>query len=129
MKMLWSDVVDVVFEKLEDLMTVCPSCSSNTTCVDKLSRLPPIEIQVLGECCACILENALESIQTIDRIYGRTELGEDVAIYKLDDVIIEVSSTSAIIVPISQLENYLELVKDFSHTVYEAIRGWLGKNL
>lgn len=86
-----------------------------------------MDIQVLSECCACMLENILDSTQNIDRIYSTTETGEDITIYRLSDAVIEISSTSAIVIPMTRLESYLEIIEESGYRDAETIKKWLSE--
>lgn len=84
-----------------------------------------MDVKILSECCACMLENILETAQNVSRMYTSAGAGEDVAIYKLGDVIVEITSTHAILVPLSKLESYLELLSDAEYGNADAIIQWL----
>lgn len=121
----WSDIVNEIFKRIEDLVILCPSCSSDDFCVTDLSRSPPVDIKILNECCSCMLENVLDPMQYVDRIYYSNEFGESIAIYKLGDVIIEISTATATVVPLAKLINYVEILEESSYLDLDVIKRWL----
>lgn len=125
MSLCWSNIVDEIFKRIEDLAILCPSCSPDNLCVTDLSRSPPMDIKILNECCACILENVLDPMQHVDRIYYSNELGESVAIYKLGDVVVEISTSTATIVPLAKLINYVEILEESSYLDVSMVKKWL----
>lgn len=125
MGICWSNLVEEIFNRIEELSILCPSCSSEDTCIYSLSKSPPMDIQILSECCACIFENILESMQNIYRIYSSSEFKETIAVYKLDDVVIELTPSTATIVPIDKLGTYIEMLEESGDTGVDMIKRWL----
>lgn len=125
MGICWSDLVEEIFSKVEELLILCSSCSSEDPCIYSLSKSPPMDIQVFGECCACIFENILESMQNVYRVYSSNEFKETIAVYKLDDVVIELSPSTATIVPITKLSTYIEVLEESGDTSIDTIKSLL----
>lgn len=125
MNICWSNIVEELFRKIQDLIIICPSCSTDTACIDEISKSTPIDIKMLSGCCSCLLENILDPIYHINRFYSSSETDEDVVIYVLGDVIIEISQLSALVVPLSRLENYLEILEEMDYRHTETIKKWL----
>jgi len=125
--MNWRNIVEELFNNIDDLLTLCPSCVPDDPCISEFSLSLPMDIQVLSECCACLLENVLESKQNLYRIYRYNEAGESVAIYKLGDVIVEVSSSTATIVPIDRIEIYIEMLQETGAQDLEILKKWLAE--
>lgn len=125
MKLCWSNVVSEIFKRIEDLGIVCASCPPDNSCVSELSLSPPVDIKILNECCACILEYILDSMQYVDRIYHSNELGDSITIYKLCDVVVETSGSTAIVVPITRLSNYIEVLEESGYSDIDAVKRWL----
>ncbi|MEM1644754.1 MAG: hypothetical protein QXL96_02600 [Ignisphaera sp.] len=125
MGICWSDLVEEIFNRVEELIILCPSCSSEDPCIYSLSKSPPMDIQVLGECCTCIFENTLEAMQNVYRVYSSSESRETIAVYKLDDVIIELTPSTATIVPIAKLSTYIEVLEESGGTDVNMIKSWL----
>lgn len=125
MTLCWGNIVEEIFKRIEDLTILCTSCSPDNSCVTDLSKSPPMDIKILNECCACILENILDSIQYVDRIYYSNEFGESIAVYKLSDVVVEITTSTATIVPITKLRNYIEILEESSYLDVDVVRRWL----
>ena len=121
----WRDVVEELFKRSEELLFACPSCSQETACFENLSGSPPTHIKTLDSCCACMLENVLENLHDVERFYSTLESGESVAIYRLGDAIVEITSSSATVVPIHELDEYRDLVRAMGCENADEIESWL----
>uniref|UniRef100_A0A7C2VKY7 Uncharacterized protein n=1 Tax=Ignisphaera aggregans TaxID=334771 RepID=A0A7C2VKY7_9CREN len=127
MGICWSDVVNEIFSRIEDLKISCPSCSAEDPCITQLPRDTPMDIQVLGECCTCLIECVLDPKQNVDRIYVNDDTGETVAIYILGDAVVEVTSTTSTILPITKLGDYIEMLEDMGYDNIDTVKKWLEK--
>ncbi|MEM0371182.1 MAG: hypothetical protein QXY23_01195 [Ignisphaera sp.] len=121
----WIDIIEKIYREIDDIMINCPLCSSSSRCVEELTQSLPMGIRILGECCACVFETVLDSMPTIDRLYTHLDTGDSIAIYALDDIIIEVSQTSVMLVPITLLTSYLDLIDESGYRDTEIIKNWL----
>ncbi|MEM4513554.1 MAG: hypothetical protein QXZ41_03495 [Ignisphaera sp.] len=127
MGVCWSNLVEEIFSRVEELLILCSSCSSEDPCIYSLSMSSPMDIQVLDGCCACIFENILESMQNVYRVYSSNEFKETIAVYKLDDVIIELSPSTVTIVPIAKLSAYIEVLEESGDTSIDTIKSLLAE--
>lgn len=121
----WIDIIEKIYREIDDIVINCSSCSPSSRCVEELTQSLPIGIRVLGECCACVFETVLETIPTIDRLYTHPDTGDSVAIYALDDIIVEISQTSVMLIPTTLLTSYLDIIDESGYRDAEVVRNWL----
>lgn len=121
----WNTVVEELFNKLGDLLLTCTTCSSEAECVDELSKSLPMDIKILSSCCACVLESVIESIPGVERMYSVSPEGETIAIYRLSDAVIEITSSNVVVVPMTRLDSYIELLDEMGYENSEEIKKWL----
>ncbi len=108
--MKWSDLLDKIRNALPDMAILCPACSDAELDLARLPSSTPSDITELSSCIACIAQNILEK-STVKRLYLDTLYGT-MAIYVLEDVVIELGDEGGAIVPKSKISEYIELLKE-----------------
>lgn len=109
----WGRLVDEVYRIAEEIYMQCPTCSKPSLCTEELQPLTPKEVVALNDCCACILDIVLGSMQGVEKLYIPVRHGESyVALYVLSDVLVEVAEGGAMVIPITELETYAETLRE-----------------
>ncbi|MCC6016180.1 MAG: hypothetical protein LM582_03945 [Desulfurococcaceae archaeon] len=121
----WRDIVEELFNNIDNILILCPNCTPDDRCISEFSLTSLIDIRILTECCACLLENILESKHNIYRTYRYNEFGESVAIYKLKDVVVEITTSVAMVIPIDKVEEYIEMLRETGVQDIETLKNWL----
>ena len=121
----WSEILSKVTATYRDLEVECPQCRDTEYEVAKLPQNPPSDILILSSCIACILSQILETIPNIPRIYLSSPL-EEVTIYVLDDVVIEISTESGSVIDRKYVDELLELLESMGFDV-QNVREWIYK--
>ena len=118
----WSELVDELFRRSEDIYMQCASCPNPSYCTDKLEHATPLNIITLNSCCACLIQLVLESMPDVLMMYVGGDNEENEVIYILDDVILDVSDSGAVVIPKDKVNEYLESLSDFDSEKAERIR-------
>jgi len=121
----WLNLVTEIIRRSEDIYMYCPTCSSATQCTESLETATPIEIRVLNSCCACLIQLLIENFAEIPTLFIQSTSNEEEAIYILSDVLLDVSESSAIIIPKEKIREYLESLKEFEEEKVERIKQFI----
>lgn len=118
----WSDIVKDVFRKGQDIYMQCPTCSSLNYCTDSLEPEKPIDIITLNSCCACILQTILDSTPNVVVLHMQSSYDVVESVYVLDDVLLDVTEDSVVVVPLDKLEEYVESIEELDPEKASTIR-------
>ncbi|MEM0026568.1 MAG: hypothetical protein QXT53_01355 [Ignisphaera sp.] len=112
MRPKWSDIVKDAFRKGQDVYMQCPTCSSLSYCTDGLEPEKPIDIITLNSCCACILQILLDATPNVIALHMQSFDDAVESVYILDDVLLDVTEDSVVVVPLDKLEEYIESIEE-----------------
>jgi len=118
----WSELVAEVLRKSEDVYMYCSTCSTATQCTESLETIAPIEIKTLNSCCACLIQMLIENFTDVPILFIQNISGEDEVVYLLDDVLLDVSESGAVIVPKDRIGEYLESLREFDEEKSERVK-------
>ncbi|HID80476.1 MAG TPA: hypothetical protein EYP48_02025 [Ignisphaera sp.] len=121
----WNEVLGKVVATYRDLEVECPQCRDTEHEVAKLPQKPPSEILILSSCITCILSQVLETIPNVPRMYLSSPL-EEVAIYVLDDVVIEIGTESGSVIDRRYVDELLELLESMGFDVRN-VKEWINR--
>ena len=118
----WSELVAEVLRKSEDVYMYCSTCSTATQCTESLETIAPIEIKTLNSCCACLIQMLIENFTDVPILFIQNISGEDEVVYLLDDILLDVSESGAVIVPKDRIGEYLESLREFDEEKSERVK-------
>jgi len=118
----WSELVAEVLRKSEDVYMYCSTCSTATQCTESLETVVPIGIKTLNSCCACLIQILIENFTDVSMLFIQNISGEDEVVYLLDDVLLDVSESGAVIVPKDRIGEYLESLREFDEEKSERVK-------
>ncbi|MEM1608162.1 MAG: hypothetical protein QXG81_02650 [Ignisphaera sp.] len=122
MRPRWSDIVKDVFRKGQDIYMQCPTCSSLSYCADSLEPEKPIDIITLNSCCACILQIIIDVKPNVIAMHMQSSYDVVESIYVLDDVLLDVTEDSVVVVPLDKVEEYIESIEELDPGKASTIR-------
>ncbi len=125
----WSELVAEVLRKSEDVYMYCSTCSTATQCTESLETIAPIEIRILNSCCACLIQMLIENFADVPILFIQNISGEDEVVYLLDDVLLDVSESGAVIVPKDRVGEYLESLREFDEEKSERVKQFVESSL
>jgi len=110
----WYEIVRRIFNNIQDIYINCGKCTSPIECIDEFPLTTPTDITVFKDCCACILGQVMEDINEVKEIYIPIE-DSMITLYKIDDVLIEISEDTAVVIPLDKVEDFIEMIRDMGY--------------
>ncbi|MDK6028405.1 hypothetical protein QPL79_03385 [Ignisphaera sp. 4213-co] len=125
----WSNIVEELYKKSEDIYMQCPTCSTPSYCTDYLEPEKPFNIISLNNCCACLLQLILDNTPNVVMFHFIGSGDDNESFYILDDVFLDVTEDNVVVVPLDKINEYIESIEELDSEKANIIRNLIANKL